>query len=330
MDNPIKEQAKKYKKEYSRIIRAIKRYNRIVVFRHITPDFDAMGTQMGLVTWLKDNFPNKEIHFVGDNHVTFTPRLFPETESLSEDWFREPYLALIVDVANKKRIADPRFKKAKFKVRLDHHPLTEEWGNVSIIDTKMAAASELVASMLLSFKGGYKMSEEAAGYFYVGMAGDSGRFQYSSTSVHTFDVAEKLLSCGINLSKLYQKMYVKKIDDLAVTAYILNHYSISPYGVAYYVLDAKIQEELKITTERGKENVNLFSNIEGINVWCSITEDTSPKDPCWRISIRSKEKAINGVATEFGGGGHAQASGARIDTLDDLPKFIDALDSLFK
>ena len=123
-------------------------------------------------------------------------------------------------------------------------------------------------------------------------------------------------------------MYLKNIDDLQVTAYILNHYKISPKGVAYYVLDDKIQRELKITTERGKENVNLFSNIQGINIWCSITEDTDPKEPCWRISIRSRDYVINGVAAEFGGGGHKQASGAKIATLDELPKFIAALDAL--
>ena len=133
--------------------------------------------------------------------------------------------------------------------------------------------------------------------------------------VHTFAVAEELLACGIELSQVYQRMYVKQLDDLKVTAYILNHFSVSPHGVAYYVLDKDIQQELKITTERGKENVNLFSNIDGINAWCSITEDPTPNDYCWRISIRSKAIPINGVATEFGGGGHAQASGARIDSL---------------
>ena len=125
-------------------------------------------------------------------------------------------------------------------------------------------------------------------------------------------------------------MYLKQIDDLQVTAYILNNYKISPKGVAYYVLDSQIQKDLKITTERGKENVNLFSNIQGINIWCSITQDDNPKEPCWRISIRSRDYVVNGVATEFGGGGHAQASGAKITTLDELPKFIAALDALIK
>ena len=136
------------------------------------------------------------------------------------------------------------------------------------------------------------------------------------------------MAAGIDLSDVYNRMYQKKIDDLKVTAYILNHFSVSEHGIAYYVLDANIQKELNITTERGKENVNLFSNIEGINAWCSITED--PKDNCWRVSIRSKAKAINGVATKWEGGGHAQASGAKINNLGQLPEFIDDLDQLFR
>lgn len=330
IDPVIKAFSAPYLKDIRRIERAIKRYDRICIFRHLMPDYDALGSQMGLYTWIKDNFPNKEVHVVGDNHVTFTPRLFPVMDELPESWFKEPFLAFILDVGNESRIADPRFKKAKFKIKIDHHPDVEHWGNISIVNTSAAAASENIVSALLNMKGDYVLSKEAASYFYIALVGDSGRFQYSSTTAHTFAVASALINANIEISKIYQNMYLKKIDDLKVTAYILNHFSISEHGVAYYVLDSNIQRELNITTERGKENVNLFSNIEGINAWCSITQDDNPKEPCWRISIRSKEKAINGVATQFGGGGHAQASGAKIVTIDELPTFIKALDDLFK
>ena len=323
----IQDYQKKYKREYSRILRAIKRYDRIVVFRHIMPDYDALGSQMGLATFLKDNFPEKEIHVVGDNHVTFTPRLYPVMDSLNEEWFKKPFMAIILDVGNKSRIADPRFMKAKYRVKIDHHPTEENFCNVNILDADSAAAAEIVADMLLSFKG-YKISPEAASYLYSAIVGDSGRFMYSSTSEHTFAIAEQLIATGFNFSKLYQRMYVKQLDDLKVTAYILNNFYVSPHGVAYYILESTVQKELKITTERGKENVNIFSNIDGINAWCSITED--PKDQCWRVSLRSKEKPIDGVAAMFEGGGHAQASGCKLNNLDELPKLIQALDDLFK
>ena len=172
------------------------------------------------------------------------------------------------------------------------------------------------------------MSKQAASYFYIGLSGDSGNFRFSSVKQHTFEVAASLVKCGLDVSKIYQNMYVKKLEDLYVTRYILSNFSVSEHGVAYYVLDAKTQDELNITTERGKENVNLFSNIEGINAWCSITED--PKDNCWRVSIRSKEKPINQVATMFEGGGHAQASGAKLNKISELPVLIEELDKLFR
>ena len=329
LDPIISSYAKAHSKAYKQIYKAIERYDKIVVFRHLKPDYDAMGSQMGMVTFLKDNFPEKEIHFVGDNHVTFTPRVFPETENLSEDWFKaNKFLAIIMDVGDADRIADPRFKHAAYKVKIDHHPCKKEVARASLCDLEMAAAAELAANLLLNWKG-KTLSKEAAYYLYIGIVGDSGRFLFSSTSPHTFAIAQALLTTGIELPPLYQRMYEKNVDSLRSLAYVLNHFTVSPKGVAYYCLPKAIQDELHITPEQGKEHVNTFSNIAGINVWCSVTEDPNPKDYCWRISIRSKGMDISGVAMKWEGGGHKQASGAKIKSLDDLPEFIADLDALF-
>lgn len=327
LDYAIENLIKQNKKQYQKVKKAIEKYERIVVFRHQMPDFDALGSQMGLFTYLKDNYPDKEIHVVGENHVTFTPRLYPVMEELSDSWFEEnDFLAIVVDTGNTARISDNRYAKASYIVKIDHHPNVEPYGNVVIVNDELASCAELIANMLLSFKG--TITKESAHYLYSGIAGDSGRFLYNSTSPHTFAIAKLLVETGINLSKdVYQKMYQKNIDDLKVTAYVLNNFKVSKGGVAYYVLPIDIQESLKITVERGKENVNLFANIEGINAWCSITEDVKKKE--WRVSIRSKETPINEVAAKFGGGGHDQAAGAKLKTLDELEDLINELDKLF-
>lgn len=327
LDETITNEAKKFKSEYSKILRQIKKFDRIAIFRHIMPDYDALGTQLGLFNWIKDNYPNKEVICLGDNHVTFTPRIYPEMDRVNDEWFSKPFLAIIVDVSNASRIADPRYKKAKYKIKIDHHPQVESFAKINVVDENISSCSELVCNMLFTFKGDFFLSKEAAFYFYTAIVGDSGRFMYSSTTPSTFETAKLLVQTGIDLPKLYQKMYVKKIEDLYVTAYILNHFNVSPHGIAYYVLDEKTLEKFNITTERGKENINLFANIDGINAWCSITEDI--KDNCFRVSIRSKEKAINGVAAMFGGGGHAQASGAKLNSIDELSSLINELDKLF-
>lgn len=330
MEQAILEYGLRFKEAYAAIRKLIRSHNKIVVYRHIRPDFDAQGSQMGLYTFLKDNFPEKEIHYVGDNHISFTPRLFPETEKLPDEFFKGGnFLAIICDVGDTERIADPRFQKARAKAKFDHHPCKSEIApKASVLDIDSASAAEIVADFCLHWKG-KKISQEAASYFYIGIVGDSGRFLYSSTNEHTFAVAQELLKTGINLPSIYQKMYEKTLHSLEVQAYVLTHFSVSPHGVSYYLLPCDVQEQLAITTELGKENVNMFSNIKEINCWCSITEDPSPKEPCWRISIRSKAKDISGIANKWGGGGHAQASGAKIKDLTELDAFIKDLDDLF-
>ncbi|MBP5216439.1 MAG: bifunctional oligoribonuclease/PAP phosphatase NrnA [Bacilli bacterium] len=330
MQDSIRQYGLLYKKEYAKIRQLIRSHQKIVIYRHIKPDFDAQGSQMGLYTFLKDNFPEKEIHFVGDNHVSFTPRLFPETEKIPEEFFKGGnFLAIICDVGDPERVADPRFQKARSRAKFDHHPCKCEIApHASVLDIDAAAAAEIIADFLLNWKG-TKIGKEAASYLYIGLVGDSGRFLFSSTKEHTFAVAQELLKCGIELTSIYQKMYEKTIHSLEVQAYVLSHFSVSPHGVSYYLLPCDVQEKLAITTELGKENVNMFSNIKEINAWCSITQDPNPKEPCWRISIRSKGKDISGVANKWGGGGHAQASGAKIDDLSQLEAFIKDLDDLF-
>lgn len=327
MNTYIKKEAKKFKNEYDILSDKIKEFDRIAIFRHIAPDFDALGTQFGLATFIKDNFPNKEIVILGDNHDVFTGKLFPETDRVNDAWFDQPFLAIIVDVGDKKRIADPRFERAAFKVKLDHHPETDKIFDISIVDTSLAAASELVTNFILMQKK-YVLTRLAAQYLYIALVGDSGRFQYSSTTAHTFAIASALVETGINISEIYGKMYSKKISDLDIMKFILNTFKISPKGVAYYVLTNKDLLKLGISCDRGKENVNLFSNLEGVNIWCSITEDVT--EPCFRISIRSRNYTINGVATQFKGGGHAQAAGAQIKNLSELPQFIEALENLIQ
>ena len=247
---------------------------------------------------------------------------------LDDSWFEEPFLAIVVDCGNKARIADQRFLRATDIVKMDHHPDVEQFGEVSIVDHELAAAAELISNMIYFMSKGKPMSNEAARYFYSGIVGDSGRFLYSSTTPHTFAIAQYLLESGINVSQLYLTMYEKSVKSLDVTKYILNNYKLSEHGVAYYILGTEALRELNLDQISGKDYVNTFANFKEIGIWCSIAEDTV--DNVWRISVRSKKVAINEVAAKWEGGGHAQASGCKIATLDQLEDFIADLDALLK
>ncbi|MDR1697663.1 MAG: bifunctional oligoribonuclease/PAP phosphatase NrnA [Erysipelotrichaceae bacterium] len=314
-----------YQKVSKQLLKLIKQYDKIVVFRHAIPDFDALGSQMGLVSWLKDNFKAKEIHFVGDNHVTFTGRLYPKMEELKDSWFEQnTFLAIVIDVGSLERVSDPRFTKADKIVKIDHHPHEPGFGDLDLVDTSFAAAAEFVVTLLANMGRKYQFSKAAASYFYSALVGDTGGFRFSSTTKRTFEVAALLLSSNINISEIYQLMFEKELKDLAVQKFILDSYQLTKHGVAYYILKEDDLTRIGITSELGKVYVNMFSNIKEIEVWCSITEDK--KDNCYRVSIRSKRYPISEVAKKFKGGGHKQASGATLLSLEELNSFLKALD----
>ncbi|MEG0977750.1 MAG: bifunctional oligoribonuclease/PAP phosphatase NrnA [Bacilli bacterium] len=326
--NLIVEQTKLYKTKYKQIVKLIDKYEKIAIFRHKIPDFDALGSQLGLMEFLKEKFPTKDIKVLGENHLNFTPKLYREMDVVDDSWFETPFLAIVVDCGNKARISDQRFLKASALIKFDHHPDVEKFGDVSIVDEGLAAASELLTNFIHYINKGNVVNLKSAFYFYSGIVGDSGRFLYSSTTPHTFACAQYLIASGLDTSNLYLTMYEKDIKSLEITKYILNHYKLSKNGVAYYILGKEALEELQLDQISGKDFVNTFSNFKEIQIWCSIAEDTI--DNCWRVSIRSKKAPINEVAAKWEGGGHAQASGCKIATLDLVPDFIKDLDNLLK
>ena len=328
MEKLIEERLKPQFELIDKFFEALEKYDRIAVFRHEKPDYDAFGCQLGMLQFINDNYPNKEVIAVGDDHVTLTGKCFPEMKKYDDSWFEQEFLAIILDLSNLDRIADDRAKKATYTVKIDHHPLVEHFGDIEIVDETMSAAGELLASIFFSKGDKYKVSKECAENLFKAIVGDSGRFLYESVNAHTFLIAQKLLEAGVDMPSVYHQIYDNDKTDLLVKTYILKHYKVTPHGVAYYVLTDKLLKKFHLQPIQGKENVNIFAHFNGINAWLSITEDK--KKGNWRVSIRSAGTPIDKLAEKFGGGGHAQASATKFKTRKEVREFIAALDQLFE
>ena len=309
-------------KLYKQVLKAIKKYDTIVVIRHDVPDFDASGSQFGLVQWIKDNFPSKKVYAVGKPHKYFSPSLYPVTDEFNPD--NQNFLLIVVDSANQPRIDGKELiGKADFVVKIDHHPLCDHYGNVVIVDEHAAAAAELIADMLISFK--KTISEKCAYYLYSAIVGDSGRFQYSDTNPRTFKVVAK----KFNFQDVYDKMYLKSIEDIKIINFIYDNYKVTEKGVAYYSVSIEDLHKLGIEREKVKAFVNLFAGYEEIKVWVQFSEDETATDEYkWRVSIRSRGIKINDVAALHNGGGHDNAAGAKTVNAEENEQIVKELDEL--
>lgn len=299
-----------------KILKIRKEYGQIMIYRHVNPDLDAFGSQIGLYFALKTMFPTKNIVLQGE----FTSDLlamFPEfgkgtaTSDLT--------LGIVLDTANRERI-DGDLSVCDKVIKIDHHIVVDSYGDVNIEVESASSCSEIVSLLLRDMH--VELPKEAAKALYLGIVGDSNRFLYSSTSTKTFEAASYLLESGIQIDALYQKLYLRSKTDLNVTKFIYNHFEEED-GVAWYYLSAEDLNGLHISREQGSNYVNTLANVKEFKIWLAVTENLV--DHNYRVSIRSRDIAINEVASEFRGGGHAYASGATLESLDELKQLIGKL-----
>lgn len=299
-----------------KILRIRKEYDQIVLYRHVNPDLDAFGSQLGMYWTLKKIFPQKNIVLQGSMESDLM-RLYPHFEM--GELIEGETLGIVLDTANRERI-DGDISICDKVLKIDHHIVVDSYGDINIEVESASSCSEIVT---LLFKDAHiELPLAAAESLYLGIIGDSNRFMYSSTSAKTFEAASYLLNAGIDIEQLYQKLYMRKKTDLEVTKFIYNHYQ-EDGGVAWYYLSSEDLAMLNISREQGSNYVNTLANIEEFKVWIAITQNTVEQN--YRVSIRSRGIAVNEIANAFHGGGHMYASGATLSSLDELEVLVGKL-----
>ena len=80
-------------------------------------------------------------------------------------------------------------------------------------------------------------------------------------------------------------------------------------------MDVPDYEQFGLKYEQVSKNVNVLGNIIGCPIWCLFTR--SPEGLI-RIEFRSNGLDVQQVAVKYGGGGHRQAAGARLENQKDF------------
>lgn len=95
---------------YKAIYNEIKKYKKIYIARHIGPDPDAFGSQMGLKESIKLTFPSKEVYAVGATVSRF--KYFGHVDKVT-DFDYENSLLIVVDTPDNKRVDIDNFLSLK-------------------------------------------------------------------------------------------------------------------------------------------------------------------------------------------------------------------------
>ena len=307
---------------FKTILAKIKAYDTIIIHRHMKPDPDALGSQVGLKEVITSNFPQKTVKVTGYNEPTLS--WLAQMDDVSDKDY-EGALVIVVDTANRPRIDDQRYLNGNFLIKIDHHPDEDHYGDLSYVDTKASSASEIITDFALQNQ--LKLSDQAARLLYAGILGDTGRFLYPATTSKTFIIASELLKYDFDFAALARQMDSFPYKIAKLQAYVFENLEIDKNGAARIILSQKILKKFNLTDAETSAIVSSPGKIDTVQVWAIFVEQA---DGHSRVRLRSKSTVINEVAKRHAGGGHPLASGANSYSLAENKDIYQELKNLLK
>ena len=302
------------------ILKKIKKFNTIVIARHVGPDPDALGSQIGLRDIILKNFPNKKVYTAGLSASRFK---YLGNLNYDESINLKDALLIVTDTPDIKRVDGAVFSDFGYSIKIDHHPFVEKFCDLEWIDDTACSAAQMVIEFVMNNK--LKIDKEIASKLYIGLVADTGRFMFSYTTSKTFDIVSWLIrKTGMSITPLYESLYLRPFKEVKFQGYIENNLNITKNGFAYMKLSEDILNEYGVDAGTAGNMVNNFNYIDGVYAWGLFSFDKQAGNI--RGSIRSRGPVINTVAARFGGGGHIYASGVRISSFDEVDNLVSALD----
>ncbi len=309
---------------YQRIIDALSACRRVLVTTHVRPDGDALGSSGAMAMALRQKGIKAEVLLL--SHL---PRkyafIFHENEISHHDaekgWPANLNLAdfdalLVVDTGTWTQLPGVKEHVDTFagkKIVIDHHLTQENWADLKLVVTQAAAAGEIVAELLEQWDG-IALNPAIASLLFLAIASDTGWFQFSNTRPYTLRLAALLMEAGVDTDRMYQMIYQnERKERVTLQTRAMQSLELLLDGrLAIMRVGKKDFEETAAGVPDTENLINIPLQIATVEVSLLFTE---PRDfgPV-RVSLRSKGQIdVAKFAEQFGGGGHARASGLKVD-----------------
>ncbi len=298
------------------IIKKINKAQTVAIYCHTNPDGDTISSALALSYAIQKK--GKETGIFCDSEIPkhFYCLLGADKIKLPE---KKNYdLAIAIDCSDMERLGSAlkSFLNAKTQIAIDHHKSHQKFSDLTLVDDKAAATAEIMVDVIKSMKA---LDDVTAKLLFAGMVTDSGCFSYSNTTKKTMSAASELLSYNFDNAKLVYEIFksiefnkfVLKNRILSKTRFYLDN------KVAFIVFTSKDFEETNTSSNDTEGIISEVIDVLGVEVAFSIAEVGNKN---FKVSIRTKDIVdASDCAMCFGGGGHKNAAGCRINGyLEDI------------
>ncbi|PTE76045.1 DHH family phosphoesterase [Staphylococcus equorum] len=307
-------------KEFNQIMSEINEAETVIIHRHVRPDPDAYGSQLGLKHYLTLKFPEKNIFAVGESEPSLD--FIGTFDEITDEQYKDA-LVIVCDTANSPRISDERFNKGRSLIKIDHHPAVDQYGDINYVNAQASSTSEIIFDFIAHFNDTTVIDASVARVLYLGIVGDTGRFLFNNTTSHTMEVASQLLKYPFNHNEELNQMGEKDPKLLPFQGYVLQNFELDKNGFCKIIITQDVLKQFHIAANEASLFVNAIADIQGLKIWVFAVDEGTEI----RCRIRSKGIVINDIASEFGGGGHPNASGVSVANWNEFNSLAEALNN---
>lgn len=280
----------------------------VAISGHIRPDGDCIGSCLGVWNYIQDNYPDIQADVYLEQIVPKF-RFLKGADLVKTDCSEERNYDLFIslDASDRERLGEAvkYLDTAKRSVCVDHHITNPGFADENWIVADASSASELAWEIMEE----EKISKHAAEALYMGIAHDTGVFQYSNTTPKTMQIAGSLIAKGINFSQIVDNTFYKK-------TYIQNQILGRALVESILLLDGRIivgrvrQKDMEFYGAIPADLDGIVSQLrvtDGVEVAIFLYETGNHQ---YKVSLRSNGPVdVSAVCAYFGGGGHVKAAG---------------------
>jgi phosphoesterase RecJ-like protein len=326
-DDPIAVPAQR-RADIQRLASELQRGQSIALSTHINADGDGCGSEAALARLLQQM--GMTVHIV---NPTPWPPMFgfllgddvsDRTAAGAAEIARVDRL-IVLDISDVNRLGAlaPAVRALKTPpLVIDHHlPGEEPPGTIHVTDVAACATGELVYDFAATL--GLEITPAIATALYVAMLTDTGGFRFSNTSPRCHAIAARLLSAGVDPEEMYRRIYASvPRGRLRLLRDALDSLEVDDAkGLAWVSIAAGALEKYDVSSESLDGIAEYPRSVMGVRLALLFRDLGHGKV---KISFRSVRGVdANALAKQFGGGGHARASGAMVaGSLDDVRKTV--------
>lgn len=290
----------------------LKQLDSVLILTHVRPDGDTIGCGAALCQALRDM--GKEAHLLYNDGITSTYEKYAAPYWAAENFTPEHIVA--VDIATVELFPDnAKCYAQSVELCIDHHPSNTFYAANTCLDTKAAAACEIVYEIVREMTA---VTPTIALALYVGISTDCGCFQYANTTPKTHRIAAELMELTDVAAVNHDLFRTKSRVRLAMESRMLSEMELYDKGrVVVMQIPLSLREEFHATEADIEELSSLAAQVEGTDCGITLRE---LKSGVIKISLRTGPRVDACAACQkLGGGGHRAASGATVEgTMDEV------------